>query len=353
MKIPGFTIGTLILLLCFSCGKSNIYHNISYNEITQIAWNEQKPFCIVVVNDSSQQVLSKYLSTSKNHHIDKKAIINVITTYNHPESNWYKQWLCSGNAITSCLFSPNGKLQAVIEGNSIYSLKFIDDILKGDTSNIDFGYRPLFEDDLDKVDKINFLNKVLECKVLGEQNQDVEVDLDSTLRVTRYPYNVYLKLLTEKAKNDQESVTRWANELLNLDNRVYYNKLYPDLFEYAIREVDPNYALSDFPVLSINKNEVKLAVNRLHEPIPFHIIVSNIGKGDLVIKAIETSCQCVKILSSNIPVIKSGKSYEILFQFIPDTEKERIQKVNILSNAKNKIETITIRANGIEDRKDI
>lgn len=293
---------------------------------------------MVVVNDSNQQILSEYLSKLKRHNLDKRLIINIVQTYDSPAANWHKQWLCSDHPIISCLFSSNGELQAVIEGNSVYSLESLEESLKGGKVNIDFGYRPLFERELDNATRIDLLNRILQCKIRGEQGLNVEKDINATLETARYPYNVYLKLLSEKSQKNPDSVIHWANEMLSFDNKVYYQKVYPDLFEYAMLEIDSNYNTDKLPVMSISESVVTLADCRVSQPILFHITVTNESINDLVIKSIEAGCKCVKVLSVNIPVIKPGMSYELHFEFTPDTEGELMQKVNILSNAQNKIE---------------
>ena len=336
-----------MLVFMFSCSKTKsvIYHNLSYRKAFEIASVKKKPLCMVIMHDTCSTAYSKYLSMleDKEYRIGKKTIVNVIRDSSSQHENWYRQWLCSYSPIITCLFSKEGNLKAVIAGNSKYSFQCLKDAIDGNHECSDFAYKPLFPR-LDTDTQINFLDKVFRCKTALDNDRNIEDDIDSILKVAQYPFNVYLKYLSEKMNDRNDGMVRYAKELLKFDKEIYFHGLYSDLFEQAEYVVDVKYMPEHRPLLYLDDHVIILKDCFLNQTKPFHVRVSNTGRTNLVIKKIDAGCSCVKPVSDSIPLIKPDTYYDVRFNFTPDVKGKIEREITILSNAQNKLEIIKIVA---------
>ena len=100
------------------CDKKNtsIYHNIIFKEICDIARDKYLPFCIVLI-DSSQHLSQEYYSRLQNRYkfLTQQAIYNMADI-NVFVNEWYIKWLCPVTTPLTCVFSPEGDLVDLFQG---------------------------------------------------------------------------------------------------------------------------------------------------------------------------------------------------------------------------------------------
>ena len=337
-----FIIPILILAVLVSCknNTSQIYYDLSFNDLSQKAKEKNIPFCLVLIDDSGfiGKKYKEYIE-EKGSRIFGKAIVNFVDI-NKSENVWYRQWLSTPDSVLTCVFSSSSILNSIIGGASTYSFKYIHEVVEGNANNLDFGYHRIFEC-ADSIQVMAVLDDVLKCKMMLDSGDDFNTLIDKTLEYVQYPYNIYLKLLNN-VRYGRDTIIE-AKRLLEFDN-VYYVKLYSDLFKYAEKIVKPNIDFGNKPRLFLGNEKIILDDCSVGKARSFSVKLTNIGQTVLQIRDVDLGCSCIKLLSDDIKEIKPGNSDFLKFEFLPDRNGIIEREVTIVSNAISSFDVIKIKA---------
>lgn len=104
------------------------------------------------------------------------------------------------------------------------------------------------------------------------------------------------------------------------------------------------------PKIMVDKADVDLGNIKTNQKITTEITVANIGKSDLLLKSIRTSCSCVEV-SADKTIVKSGTSTVLKITFdARDRTGIENKFISIFSNdASNPILTVKLRGNVMEE----
>ncbi|WP_298654066.1 DUF1573 domain-containing protein [uncultured Proteiniphilum sp.] len=336
---------SVIFFAIASCNNKNaeIHYNEDIENIIRLAHDRKKSFCIVLFNDSSS-ISSSYLEKLEEGTLTRLSdlIFNIINVA-LPENKWYTQWLGVENHVVTCVFSSSGILLATITGASSYSFNCINKSLEDDLSCNEFGYSPLFNI-ADNINKMDILSKILNCKIEIDQGQDIGTEIDKTLDVVQYPYNLYLKCLNSQKHGKKEEAIYRAKQLLTFDD-IPYLKIYSDLYDQVKHIIDPTYDPDNGAILSIDEKNIYFNHCIINQSKHFKIKLTNEGNSMLKIENIDIGCSCVKLKDPSMTYfINPGDSMIISLEFTPDKIGELEREIFFVSNANNRLESIKIKA---------
>lgn len=335
----------MVIAACFfsSCRKDAdavIFYDQTFEQIKENAAAEGKDFIIILSRTNCPPCVDyvKNLNSRMNKSLYGKVIFNVVDS-SLPENQWYSHWLCTGAYPTTCVFSPKGELKAVVSGMTSPVMQCIESAVGGDTKCGDYFYDKRYHV---KGNHLSLLNKLLICKHDLENGKDISDAIDACLRQTDSPYPVYLKCVNEKNQGRDEEAARYAKRLFEYDE-TYYTYVYEDLFLQAKYIVNPDYKPEDDALLSVVE-EVQLDNCEVNEPRYFSVQVTNSGKFPLLIRNIQTSCSCMKLLSPTRMRLKPGESVNIEAEFTSETMGEFYREIIIFSDAAQSLKRVAIKA---------
>lgn len=272
-------------------------------------------------------------------------IFNVVDIY-LPENQWYIQWLCVGASPTVAIFSPKGKLEAVVSGIAANAIQCIESSISGDSKCAEYFYYKHFPVENDAM---TMLNALLSCKQDLDKGKDIGKAIDECLDQSAHPYAVYLKSLNEAKQGRDKEAVYWGGQFLSM---IEKNPLYFRVYSYLLKEVrmiaEPNYNPADDAVLSVVE-ELCLGDLKLHETRSFVVTVRNTGNSPLFIQDIVLGCTCVKLKDSEKKpyTLQPGQSQDIDFVFNADTQGDIFREITFFSNGVNPAEivriTVTVR----------
>ncbi|ULB34408.1 DUF1573 domain-containing protein [Proteiniphilum propionicum] len=335
----------MVLFTIPACNKvsNEIYQNVAIEEIINLAQEKRKSICLILFNDSST-IFSSYLNNMDKGILTNsdRVIFNIINVA-LPENKWYTQWLGADNHVITCVFSSSGVLLATITGASTYSFECINKSLNGDLSCNQFGFTPLFNMS-ENANKIDILNKILFCKLQYDKGMDIESDINNTLDIVQYPYNIYLKSLNlQKYKNEKEAIYL-AKQLLTFDD-IPYLRIYSDIFENAKYIVDNQYNPDNEAKLFIKPKEIILNNCIINQPEMLKIELFNKGNSLLNIKNIDLGCNCVRLIDTQTSfIINPNDSITLHLEFKSDKKGKIEREILFVSNAINSLEPVKIKA---------
>jgi hypothetical protein len=294
----------------------------------------------MVLSNTDCPPCSGYIRILENQyrHLAKEVLFNIIDV-SLPKNQWYQQWVCSATLPTTCIFSKKGVLQAIVSGTAKQCFNCIESSVKGDTDCSGYLYSKHYQA---SGNVIQTLNDVLECKLRLDKGENSGKELTESLNRIQYPYNFYLKSLSEQQKGNREEAIYWAKKLLEF-NDAYYYRLYGEIYLQARYIIDPDYDPTKIAILSVEKERI-LEDCEVNQPKRFGIVVTNTGLTLLEIADISVSCSCLKLLSERMHRIDSGEYQTIDFEFTADKEGELYREITFASNASNALETVKIKA---------
>jgi hypothetical protein len=244
-----------------------------------------------------------------------------------------------GGFPTTCVFSAEGELEAVVPGTVATSTQCIASAIEGDTKCASYFENSLFAAKGKK--RLDLLNALLSCKQNLETGQDISSEIQPFLDENAYPYSLFLKFTNEEKQGRHEEAVYWAQRMLAPEN-PHYSLIYDALYHDAKAVINPNY-LAEAPELSVVE-EVKLEGCKYKESKPFSLVVKNTGKSPLSIRNIAVSCSCMKLLSEKQLTIQPGQSAKVDLVFTPDVRGDVFREVTFFSDAKNSMQRVGIFA---------
>lgn len=323
----------IVLFLMPSCNKNNsILYDNSFNELFLLAEEENKPFCLVLV-DSMQDQSKKYLLSLKSEykHLTKKAVYGIVNVEKQ-DSGWYMKWLCPLSLPLTCVFSPKAQLIDLIPGSAKESFLYIEKTIKNKSTS-EFHWPNHFGMPKHKI--MPLLNDLLSCQNSILKGVPVTEELNSINDSLKYPYILHLKILNSLLENDTLTAKRIAKTLLEIES-PYYLEFYKSEFIGAKTLLDSDFNIMNEPRIRVDSQEINLDGCTVGKKMPIELTIFNDGNKPLCISQIITSCTCLKSLNENDTVMVDPlTSTVLLFDFIPDVKGELFREIFIASNAIN------------------
>lgn len=321
-----------ILIISLSCTskKGSVQQDLSFDNILEIAKENNTPFCIVLT-DSSQNISKQYLESIKSDYkyITEKSIFNIIDI-SSKKSIEYIQWLLPKSLPLTCVFSSNGRLIDLIPGAAKESLLYTDQAIEKQKTT-EYHWPNSFQ--RNKVDIISHLAHLVNLKqqVNNYHWKDYEYLSDSL----NYPYVDYLLLKNAAKQKDSTCIKQIAKRLLNFETSQNI-RLYKDEFIEARKTINPNFSVDKAPYIRINNEKIDLTNLKVGKSAPLEIIIYNDGEELLRIDKINMSCTCVRLEGADEGIIIEGKkSYKAKFYITPEYQGELSREIFISSNALN------------------
>jgi len=339
-----FAIAIVICGSFYSCKneRSLILYDKEFKTVEDIAKKQNKVFCIVLTRPDCPpcEVYIQNLGERYNL-LAPKAVFNIVNV-SLPENQWYQHWICSGASPTTCIFSPEGQLIAVVSGVKASAMQCIESAIVDDAACSTYFYEKHYPE---KSDAIPMLNALLSCKWQLDRGEDISFEIQAYLGKKAYPYPVYLKCLNEEKQGRHEEAVYWAKRLLTqaFGSDMYYSRVYNNIYGEMKSILDPGYTPDTDAVLSV-VNELRLDSCPLHQPVSFNLELTNTGKSPLTIRDIGLSCDCIKLLSENTLSLMPGESKKVYFTFTSETQGEVYRDITLFSDAINSIEMVQVVA---------
>ncbi|MDR1719985.1 MAG: DUF1573 domain-containing protein [Dysgonamonadaceae bacterium] len=327
-------------------GKQEIVYGKSFAETKALAAAAGKPFCIVLSRPDCPPC-SDYVRTlnSDENELSKLAVFNIVDT-SKPENEWYPMWLATASWPSTCIFSPDSKLTAVVSGVAQQCISCIENVLRGETECASYFYSKHYDS---YGDVFAALNDILQCKLRLDAGENIEPEISLTTDKMAYPYNLYLKSLNAHNNGDEATAKASAEKQLSF-NDAFGIRLYGGIMAEAKKIIDPTYSPETDALLAVEK-QIRLVGCTWGEARPFSIEITNAGKSRLQILDIMTSCSCVSLVSGKTHSVEPGKSLKIDFEFKGDREGEVFREVSFASNGANPIETVEITATVLKPKE--
>lgn len=319
----------------FGCTKekTSTYENQSFDNIYSLAEIQNKPFCIVLTDDSSSNLSKEYIfQLNENYkYLLNKAIFN-LSDINHTENEWYIKWLNPVSIPLTCVFYPDGKLIDIIPGTSKETFLYIGEAIKK-SKVTDFHWPNRFG--MNKKDLVPLLSSLLQQKNYINEGEYLSLELDLLIDSLNYPYSHYIKLLGELTEQDTIESQQVAQSLIRLETPSYLD-LYKNEFITAKKVLNPNFNIDNEPNIRVDSANIFLINCKQEEVTPFEISVYNDGDKPLKISKIHLSCTCLEQHKYDGEIIINPKEeLPVKFYFTPDTEGEIYRDIFIMSNAIN------------------
>lgn len=333
-KVIQFVFFIIGLICMIGCDRSvnEVYYDKSYNEISTIANDMERPFCIILV-DSTQSLSQEYITQfdQKQDYITRKTIF-CINDVNTPEGEWLLKWLCPTSLPLTCVFTSRGDLIDLIPGTSIETFLYIDEAVKN-SATTSFHWPNLFKKDKQRV--LPLLNSLLTNKKFLDQGVYLPEDIDNVIDSLPYPYSYYLKLTGILMEQDSVEARSVAKQLLALET-PYIMELYKREFITAKTILNKDYKIENDAVIRVDQNMINLRDCKVGESTPVYVDVYNDGKELLVISKIHVSCSCLEQIDAMEQVtVNPGQSTMLKFNFTPDVKGDVFRDIFIASNGVN------------------
>lgn len=323
----------IIGLIGCNSGKTSIYENESFNNIHSIAEIQNKPFCIILIDDSNSNLSKEYVIqlNEKYKYLSDKSIFN-LSDINNVENEWYIKWLNPVSIPLTCVFYPDGKLIDLIPGVSKETFLYIEEAIRKNKTT-EFHWPNRFG--MDKKRVLPLLNNLLQQKNYIDEGEYSSSELDLLIDSLNYPYSHYIKLLGELLEQDTIESQQVAQSLIGLETPSYL-ELYKNEFITAKKVLNPTFNINEEPNIRVDSTSITLVNCKQDEVTPFEISIYNDGDKPLKISKIHLSCTCLEQQKYGEEIIiKPKEVFPIKFYFTPDTEGEIYRDIFITSNAIN------------------
>lgn len=261
-----------------------------------------------------------------------------------PENRWYVQWLALEATPTTVLFSPDGKLKAVVPGSTRSgAMQCIKASIEGNTTCAEYFHDRIFPSTKQLVPLLNIL---LSAKQNLEKGKDISKELEIPLTQSQHPYAVYLKAVNEAQQGRQEEAIVWANRFLStLQTAPHFVLIYGSLIEQVRIIIDPNHTPGNEGRLTVT-NQLSLGEFEFGESHPFSLTLINTGLSPLFIQDIILDCTCLDFGSDTERqhTLQPGESQKVDFVFMADVRGEVHRKIMFFSDGSNPVKTVQVRA---------
>ncbi len=341
-KIAQLVALATVTIIFASCEKkAALVYDRSLEQMVEQTQQEGRDYFFVVLSRPDCPPCASYvknLDDKKNRRIIGKTIINVVDL-SQPENAWYSHWLCIGAYPTTCVFSADGELKAIVSGNSARSIECIRSSIKGEVKCADYLYEKRYPI---VGNYLTMLNRLLVCKQGIDKGEDVGEKLDGIMKMTDYPYPTYLKALNEDKQGRRDVAVQYAEQVLEYDD-MYYYYVYDDIFRQSKYIINPDYSPQEDGMLSMEE-EILLGDCQVGSPRAVTIRVENTGKFPAFIRDIRTSCTCVELLSPLQHRLEPGESVGIDVEFTGENKGEVYREVLFFSNSSEPLKRVALRA---------
>ncbi len=130
---------SIAVFIFASCGKKKetVFYDLPFEETMALAGQEGKDVYIIISRPGCPPC-EAYMNEVNNKH-NKDVILNFVDVM-HPDNQWYAHWLCSGAFPTTCVFTSEGDLQAVVSGSTKSAMDCVEFSRSGETLCADYFY---------------------------------------------------------------------------------------------------------------------------------------------------------------------------------------------------------------------
>ncbi|MDR0334233.1 MAG: DUF1573 domain-containing protein [Dysgonamonadaceae bacterium] len=317
----------------------------SFEEISQLAAAENKHFAIVITDPACPpcEILHNKLFGDISFSVGNKAIFNIVDV-TLPQNKWYQQFIASMAQPTTLLFSPEAKLKAIVQGASRTGTECIKNVIDGKLECVRYRNNLLFSDAITSEETMQALNLILTAKRKIKNKQDATTELAESMQTLYYPYPLWLQIQNEQNRGNVEDAVFFARQMLTFQE-PWHAILYNDLFLESRQIIDPDFDITNIPILEVETNHIHLGDLQLNDKVDIRIKLKNIGKEILVIHDINISCSCLMLLSEKRYWIEADNEEYLFLQFTAEQQGEILRNVMITNNGIIPMQTITIRAN--------
>jgi len=329
----------------YSCKNANtkliVFYDKELESMKAIAKKENKFFCVVLSRPDCPmcQHYIQHFGELYND-IAEQVIFNIVDV-SLPENWWYQHWLGTGASPTTCVFSAEGELKAVVEGTKRNAIECIKSTVTDHARCSPYFYRTRFHANRDVMQVLNVL---LNCKLNLDKGRPICNEINVALAQSGHPYAIYLKAISQAEKGQPEEAAYWAGEFLSMVNSNNYDsRVYANTLRQIKTIIHPNYNPADEGVLLVT-GELSLGHSKLNQPRPFTLTLTNTGQSPLQVHDVRLSCSCVKIKGERQLELQPGESQKMEFIFTADVKGNVIREITFFSNGINLMETIKIRA---------
>lgn len=325
-------IACCLIMLSLSCKpqKEYIYNNEEITKIQEISKLNDCFYCMVIVAPSSNMAEKFQLFLDQNAKLKEKSIFNFINV-EAPENKWIKQWLCPVTLPVTCVFNSAGKLVNLINGCTYEGLAQLKKNIIENKNTIEYEYVNRFKIDKEKI--VSVMGNILQCKLKLDKGENIENEINQTLTVLKYPYNLGLKLKNEQLF-ENDSVKHTSSEILQCKD-LSYILLFDDLFMTAQQVYDSNFNINNAQNIKILSDSIFIDSAAIHEPFNFKIAVKNEGDYLLTIYDVILGCGCLKYCETKDRVeILPKETINLQFQLTPDARGDIFRTVYIISDSK-------------------
>jgi len=332
------------LLLMMSCGNKGEYvcYNASFQEISRLAEKENKSFCIVACDSSYVSLVYDSLLRNQFEFLKEDAIFNMINKESE-DWLWLRQLACTNRLPVTIVFSPQAKIKTILTGATKRCFKYINRAIHDDKASLDYIYDNPFMH-INNQELISVLNEVLDCKFHLDRGENISEDVDKTLSVIQYPFNLYLKSVNEVKRGNVQLAIQTAQSLWNSYDISYF-QLYENILNEARYIINPEYNVDKEPNLFIANDRIVLRDCLLGEKQRFQMELTNMGEKALVIHEIRSCCPCISLCTDFQSIIHPGETIKIECNMEAIAKGEMRKHLTIISNGVVPVENVEIIMN--------
>ena len=329
-------VTTIVFTACSE--KYDVVYDVPFEQMMTGVQETGKDFCVVISRTDCPPCAeyARALTDGRGKFAD---LTYNIVDVSLAENRWYTEWLCLGSFPTTCLFSAEGKLKAVIPGANQSSFECLQSAVEGDAKCADYLYNKHYNV---RGNYLDLLNDLLACKHDLDAGKDIGPAVDACMEKAYYPYPVYLKALNEQRQGHTEETADMGRRLLEFDDTYYYY-VYNDVYAQAKYIIDPDYTPSQDAILTMT-DEIELDGCEVGKPRQFSMEVTNTGKFPLIVRDIQLSCTCLKLLTPTRFRLEPGESSQVVAEFTAEGRGEFYREVIFFSDAAETMQRIAVRA---------
>lgn len=343
--IKQYFLLTVLSLIIFSCvdknQEYNIYSNCDLTKIAEVSSTKKMPYCVVLI-DSTSFSIDNYLQIIKTYTTLHTDVVFNFININLDKNKWYSKILSPQIYPITCIFNKDSNLYELIPGNSKESILYLEKAIKTEAVCEDFHYNQLYRQD--KILFINYINNILKVKSKIYNSEDIIKDINFLLCKKEHPYLLYLKLQNQIHFNKINEAKETAQKFLTYDTVQNLIDYYDERI-IANQILDSTYNIKNAPLITSVSKEIELSNCIINRTYVLSINISNIGKRDLKISDILTSCSCVEIKCPKKFIIRPNKSINLNVHFSAEVLGDISREIYIASNSiSTPIYLITINA---------
>lgn len=178
-------------------------------------------------------------------------------------------------------------------------------------------------------------NYTIKAYMNYKENKDALSYIDSSVNISPYFYNLYLKYkIMDKLNCDQNKIDSCAKMAISYYKPGYQALLYKDIY----LELKNKYPVIDhkediFAKIEFDNTEINCGELAKRNKYKFSFTLKNVGEIPLIIYAVKVDCDCLKLEYQKQPIM-SNKESVIEVSYSPESKGFFKKDISILTNSK-------------------